>query len=147
MLFRIIQITMKRALWIEKSFYFYWEICLQSSRFIIRMTPFTNIQVHYQGPQLNILYSLYSISMYIQLRHIKKPTHIHFFGRLEPITFCWQTFALEAVVFVYPLALSTEAQFGKGWKGLRREAQQTPSVQRPHFRSPTAFYPKEAPCL
>lgn len=51
--------------------------------------------------------------------------------------YCWQIFAFEATAFVYPLAVSTEAQFDQGWKRLRGEAQLTPSVQRPHLRSTT----------
>lgn len=64
------------------------------------------------GPAIKYMAS-YSIFHYVHTlnTHIKTT---HSLAQWTKAHYCWQTFALEAAAFVYPLALSTEAQFGEG---------------------------------
>lgn len=50
------------------------------------------------------------VPMYIHLIHVKR----HPLTQWTRAHYCWQIFALEPGAFVYPPALSTEAQFGRG---------------------------------
>lgn len=103
---------------------------------MIRMTS----QIHTRIDSThNYVYHLYSIFIRVLNVHTLN-THkndTHWLTQWTRAHYCWQIFAFEATAFVYPLAVSTEAQFDQGWKRLRGEAQLTPSVQRPHLRSTT----------
>lgn len=103
---------------------------------MIRMTS----QIHMRiASTHNYVYHLYSIFIRVLNVHTLN-THkndTHWLTQWTRAHYCWQIFAFEATAFVYPLAVSTEAQFDQGWKRLRGEAQLTPSVQRPHLRSTT----------
>lgn len=84
--------------------------------------------------------------MYIHFIHAK----IH----RRPLTqwtrahYCWQTFALEPGAFVYPPALSTEAQFGRGWKRTKRgSTTNSISSEATTPLSATALFSEENHCL
>lgn len=65
--------------------------------------------------QEHIVYTSIRISRaYVHILNTYIKNHTHSLAQWTSACYCWQTFALEAGAIVYPLAVSTEAQFGDG---------------------------------
>lgn len=63
-------------------------------------------------------------SVLVDFLHTYSKKRTQSFAQLTRAHYCWQTFALEACVFVYPVALSTQLSLAKGEKDQQEKRNQ-----------------------